>query len=234
MLTPSGDAWMTSTVAPSAAQCGGRGAERGAVAAVEHDVQAGELATLERVDERRDVVVECGAVLARHTDPEARGPRLGLGDRERAQLLLDLALEHLGDLAATAGEQLDAVVAERVVAGGDDRTGRTALTRRVGDAGCGEHAHQEDVGTLGAETGDQRRLEHGARTTRVAAHHEGLLAAEHPRRGAAERGHELGGELDVGDAPHPVGAESQRHVWPMSKCWARLSASSTAAPCGPS
>ena len=127
MLTPSGDAWITSTVAPSAREGGGRGAERGAVAAVEHHVQIGELAALQRVDERRDVVVERGAVLARHADAEPLGSGLGLRDGERAQFLLHFALERLGDLAPAGCEQLDAVVAEGVVTGGDHCRRRAAL-----------------------------------------------------------------------------------------------------------
>ena len=60
------------------------------------------------------------------------------------------------------------------------------------------------------------------------------IATEHTGRGTTERSDQLGGELDVGDAAHSVGAEPQRHVEPISKMCARLSASSTAAPCGPS
>ena len=59
----------------------------------------------------------------------------------------------------------------------------------------------------------------------------GCSRAEHPRRGAAERDDELGGELGVGDAADAVGAEAQRHATPIERV---LSASSTAAPCGPS
>ena len=120
MFTPSGEAWITSTVAPSAARRG-RGAERGAVAAVDHHVQTAELAALQGVDERGDVLVERGAVLARHPDAHTLGPGFRLGDRERAELLLHLQLKRLGDLAPAGHEQLHAVVPVRVVARRDDR-----------------------------------------------------------------------------------------------------------------
>ena len=99
--------------------------------------------------------------------------------------------------------------------------------------GVGSTPDQHDVGTLGAQARDQRGLEHRARAARVAADHERFVAAEHAHSGATERGDQLRGELHVGDAAHPVGAESQRHVGHV-EVRARLSASSTAAPCGPS
>ena len=134
-----------------------------------------------------DVVVECAAVLARHADAHALGPGFRLGDRERAQLLLHLQLERLGDLAPAGREELDAVVAVRVVAGGDHRGGGAALTGDVGDAGRGEHPDEHDVGTLGAEPGHERGLEHRTRAPGVAPDDERLVATEHraPRRGRA-------------------------------------------------
>ena len=109
--------------------------------------------------------------------------------------------------------------------------GRAALTGDVGDAGRGEHPDEHDVGTLGAEPGHERGLEHRTRAPGVTPDDEGLVATEHAHRGAAERGDELGGELPVGNPAHPVGAEAQRHDVGTAT---RLSASSTAEPYGPS
>ena len=94
----------------------------------------------------------------------------------------------------------------------DHRRGRAALARPTrATPGVGSTPTSDDVGALGAEPGDERGLEHRARAAGVAPDDERLLGAEHAHRGAAERGDELGGELDVGDAAHAVGAEAQRH-----------------------
>ena len=76
------------------------------------------------------------------------------------------------------------------------------------------------------EPAAQRGLDAGARLAGVAPDDE-RVAAEHPRRGATERGDEVVGEISVGVAADAVGAEPQHGR-------ARVSASSTAAPCGPS
>ena len=90
-------------------------------------------------------------------------------------------------LRPPAREELDAVVFVRVVAGGDHRRRGAALAGEVRDAGSGEHAGEDHVGAFGADSRDQRRLEHRAGTARVAADDERLPGAEHarPRRGRA-------------------------------------------------
>ena len=78
MLVPSGAALSTSTSAPSARSAVGRGPERGAVAAVDHHAQAGEVAALRasRRGRRRSRRAAL-AVLAGH--PDAGADRAGLG-----------------------------------------------------------------------------------------------------------------------------------------------------------
>src|SRR5699024_5571110 len=87
----------------------------GPVGAVDGDPQ-----TLERAPGRRDQVVDVAAVrglgvLLDAAHAVARGA-LPVG----VQAGLDGVLERVGELEATAGEELDAVVRHRVVRGGDD------------------------------------------------------------------------------------------------------------------
>ena len=95
----------------------------------------------------------------------------------------------------------------------------------VGHPGRGQHAEVDDVGPLGGQAGRQGGLEQRARTAGVAADDEGRRGQD-PGRGAPEGQGQLGRQLLVCDTSDPIGAEAcRRH---------RLTAWSTAAPCGPS
>ena len=88
------------------------------------------------------------------------------------------------------------------------------------DAGGGQDAQQQHVHTGGREPRHDGRLEELARDAGVATHDsdgtapggpERAALAEHVcgRDGEVER--ELGGEVPVGEAPHPVGSEQTTH-----------------------
>ncbi len=117
------------------------------------------------------------------------------------------------------------------MAGGDHGRRGTPLASEERDARGGEHTGEDDVGTLGTDARDQRGFEHRSGSAGVAADDERLPGAEHPDRGAAERGDELDGELGVRDPTHAIRAETQSHGDAIK---GRATASSTAEPCGPS
>jgi len=81
------------------------------------------------------------------------------GAEEAVDLGLQPGLHLVAQLAPPAGEELDAVVLERVVGGGDDRR-RVALGgREPGHAGRWQHADIGHVEALGHEPGRKRGLE---------------------------------------------------------------------------
>ena len=93
-------------------------------------------------------------------------------------------------------------------------------------AGRRDDADRNERGTLEPEPAQQRGLDAGTRLPRVAADDE-ARRAEDPRRGATERGDEFVGEIGIRVAADAVGPEPQHGR-------AGTTASSTAAPCGPS
>src|SRR5207247_5356486 len=91
-----------------------------------------------------------------------------------------------------------------------------------------------DVGTVRAEPGDQRRLQHRARHPRIAPHGE-AGRAEYGGSSPPEGDHEFGRELGVGHAAHTVGAKTKSQLdLPGAAVMGVSSASSTGAPYGPS
>ncbi len=234
--------------AEAAQRVGGEGRER-AVGAVDDDVQAVEATTVEGGDEgveplghprrrgRRDLV-------------ERSGGR-GLG-QEGVEGGLELLLHVVGQLAAPGGEELDAVVGPRVVGGRDHRAGHAPGGAHPRHRRGGHDPEALGPGAAGGEPAGEGRLDAGTRRTGVAADDEARGPAEHLRRSCAEGGHEGVGEL-VGRAPHAIGAETEAHGRKTTTCaapegtahgakswgWStggrgRISAWSTAEPCGPS
>ena len=210
MLVPSGEAWSTSTSAPRARRAAGRGAEGGTVAAVDHHVHAVESTAFDRVDHVRDVVVERSAVLAGDADAHARRAGFGHLGGEGTQLVFDLQLELLGDLATAGREQLDPVVAERVVARRDHRAGRAPLRGEVRDSPGVGITPQSDTSAPSAQSPATSAASSIGPDRRVSRPiDERGVGAEHSRRGAAQGRDQLDGELGVGDTAHAVGAEPE-------------------------
>ena len=153
---------------------------------------------------------------------------LGVGQHGR-QLAFDLALDLGGQLGPEQAEQLDPVVGERVVRGRDHRTGqpsaarRTAATPGVGStprSTTSAPSEARPAEKAACRSGPERRVSRP--TTKVRAGR--TRAAARP-----EGQGQLGRQLQVGDAPHPVGAETgRRHGSSALTAW------STAGPCGPS
>ena len=122
MLRPSGVLWMATTSAPAAANSARGDGAGGAVGAVDDDAQPGEVAALEGVD--------AGGRRSRASPRRrAAGPARRVGGGRSSDLALDALLDLVGQLDAAAGEQLDAVVAVRVVRGRDHRPDGVAPAR---------------------------------------------------------------------------------------------------------
>ena len=103
----------------------------GAVGAVDHDLEAGE------IDARRQRRgAEILVATARLVDTRGLAERVRLARQRRlVQVRLDLLLEFVGQLAAVRVEELDAVVFVQVVRRADDDAEAAAeLLRQVGDA----------------------------------------------------------------------------------------------------
>ena len=187
----------------------------GAVGAVEDNVEVVEHVVLGKGVLQGDDVA-AGRVL------DARGPAhlLGHGPERRHLLredeVLDVRLHLVGQLEAVGREDLDAVVLEGVVRGGDDHAGVGAHGGGdEGDARGGQRPDQLDVDAHGADARGQRVLEHVAGQAGVLADDDGVAAhavLDDEGDGPAELHGDLGGHgVDVGDAADTVGAEELFH-----------------------
>ncbi len=147
--------------------------------------------------------------LARPIWPEGTSRLL----RARVHQRLDLGFRLVGELVALGVEQLDAVVGEGIVRGGDhDAEIGSQRAREHGHGGRGHRPQQEDVHAHGGEARHQGRLDHVAREPRVLADHHAVrapaavgeqLAGRHADAERDLRGH----GQPVGEAADAVGAE---------------------------
>jgi hypothetical protein len=134
-------------------------------------------------------------------------PAVGAGEAR-----LDPRLDLVGQLVAVRPEQLDAVVLERVVRGGDDHA-KIGLERagQHGDGRRRQGAEQDHVHAHGHEPGGQRRLQHVAGQPGVLADHDPVqMAAARELRAGRQRDPERGfrgHRLEVRRAADAVGAE---------------------------
>ena len=124
---------------------------------------------------------------------------------------LDPRLDLVRQLVAVRSEQLDAVVLVRVVRGGDHHA--EVAAHRPGDHRDGRRrrrSEQQNVDADRGEAGDQRIFDHVARQARVLADHHPVAVLAAPERHArrlTDLQRDVGGDLDVGLSPDPVGAE---------------------------
>lgn len=125
-------------------------------------------------DERSNVAVAALHVVHRGADVVARGQR-------HLALAIDVVLDELQyvlvHLKAVAVDELNAVIAKRVVARADhDAAIEAALHGLMRHARRGDHVQHIGVRTARDQTAHQRRLEHITRATRVLAHDDACLA----------------------------------------------------------
>ena len=181
---------------------------RRTVGAVDVDLDALQRKVRAR-DERGNIavatlhVVHCGA------DVVARGQR-------HLALAIDIVLDELQHvlvhLKAVAVDELNAVIAKRVVARADhDAAIETALHGLMRHARRGDHVQHICVRTARDQATHQRRLEHVARATRVLAHDHACLALAVgtviPTHKTADLVRMLYGQPNVGLAAKSVGAK---------------------------
>ena len=137
-----------------------------------------------------------------------------------ASSCLDLLLGGVGELAAFAVEELDAVVLGRVVRGRDDDA---EVEREQRDGGRRQHAAEDAVAAGRDDAARERLLELDARGARVAAD-EDLRRARPERRRAAEPLDELGRQELAHDAADTIGAEvppsHERRIYRLLNCGA--------------
>ena len=125
-------------------------------------------------DERGNVAVAALHVVHRGANVVARGQRY-------LALAIDVVLDELQHilvhLKAVAVDELDTVIAKRVVARADhDATVEAALDRLVRHARRRNHVQHVGVRAARDQATHQRRLEHIAGSTRVLAHDDACLA----------------------------------------------------------
>ncbi len=191
-----------------------RGAVGGAVGAVEHYLATGEVER-EGLLQLAQVVLQAAVQL-----PHVAGV---LGRRRLVDQRLDPGLDLVGELHALAVEELDPVVVEGVVGGGDDR-GEVEAEALDEDRGGGgrQDAGQQRVPACGGDSGGQRGLQHRPRLAGVADDQDlGPLGLQGGRGRPAQGGRQLGAEEGASLSPDPVGSEELargRHPAPVSAC----------------
>ncbi len=128
------------------------------------------------------------------------------GIEDAVQLILDGLLEVHGQLHPPRAEQLDAVVAERIVRRRDDDGGQVSLDGQPRQRRSGQDAHVDDVSALAGQSRTQGGLQHGPGLPCVSTDQE-CGGSDGPRDGASQSHDQLGRELGVGAASYSIGAE---------------------------
>src|SRR5919197_1997277 len=164
-----------------------------AVRAVDDHLQAAEIGT-DALDDVFEVAVRGNADVV---------DRPGLSRKGRVEQRLDFLLGLVGELAALAVEELDAVVLGRVVRGGDDGA---EVKREQRDGRGRQHAGQNGVPSRRDDPARKGLLELGPRGARVAPD-EDAPALRPEGRGPAEPLDELGSQVLADDSSDPVGPE---------------------------
>ena len=128
-------------------------------------------------------------------------------------------LQGVDELEAVGAEELDAVVAPRIVRGGDDHAGvKAVLAGQERDGGRGYDAGALDAGSGRAQAGGERGGDPGARFAGIAAEeHGGLRGGFAQRMGEGKACCVDGGGVErrfTGNGANAVGAEEfPRAYW---------------------
>ena len=183
---------------------------RRSVRAVDGDADAVEPVG-ERPLEVLDIAVGEEGRAVHPADPQSLGERQLV---EPADLRLDLGLDVIGELMAVRAEELDAVVAHRVVGGGDDDAGiGVDQLGEIGDRGGRDDADEMDVDAERADSRRERALEHVAGDPGVAPDEDLgvlMLSAQDVCGRRAEAKREVRAQLGVGDTSDAVCSEQLR------------------------
>ena len=121
-------------------------------------------------------------------------------------------LQGIVKLLAGCREQLDPVVGPGIVRRRHHGPDRATTLGFEGDLRRRRDAEADHVESFQSEPVAQRTIEDLGGLTGVPAHHDArdTIGTEHPSRGAAEPGGELGGQFGEGDTSDAVGAELHR------------------------
>jgi hypothetical protein len=177
---------------------------RGAVRAIEDDVEAREVEIVETLMKGAQVVLRRAVQVAHATDRARRGVRPACRDRE-----FDLDLCVVGELVAVAAEELDPVVAPAVVRGRQhDAEVEAVAVDQQRRRRRGQDPRQQRIAAGRADAGGDRGLEHLARLACV-AHDQDLrtVGFELGCGRTRERERELGADELARDAADAVGPE---------------------------
>ena len=162
-------------------------------------------------DQVADVAITAGGIIDDLTDVLAGG----VGQIMLAvQVLLDLVDDLLLHLLAMAIDELQAIILERVVAGGDHNAAVKLIhLSDVGHAGGGGHVHQVNVAAGSGDTGRQSALEHIAGTAGILADDDlGLVVtAIVPAQETAHLEGVVHGQIHIGFAAEAVSTKIFRH-----------------------
>ncbi len=202
----------------------GRDPRRRTVGAVDDDLQPVQ-AVGQDADEMRDVVVEALVVDGDPAHAGAGRPRPRLTGAVGAVGLLDPVLQLVGELVAATGEELDAVVGHRVVAGGEHHAEvRAERAGQIRDRRGRKHAHPQHVHAGAGQTRDDRGLQELTGRAWIASDHrhrpvtfECARFREHMRRSDRQTERQLRRQIRIGDAAHTVRAEESSHWCPPSR-----------------
>ncbi len=199
----------------------GRNAGGGAVRLVQDDLEPVQ-AVGEDTDEVRDVLVEALVVVGDAADAGAGRTVPGGAGAVLVVDGLDAVLELVGELVAAAGEELDAVVGHRIVAGGEHHAEvGTQRTGEIRHRRGGQHTDAQDVHARAREARDDRGLQEFAGGAGVAADdrgrpvaREGACLGEYVGSCHGETERELSRQIRVGDAAYTVRPEELSHCCP--------------------
>jgi hypothetical protein len=125
-----------------------------------------------------------------------------------AHQLRDPLLVGVGQLAAVAAEELDAVVLVGVVRGGDDGAQRRLRApREHGHAGRRDHPRRLRPAAGRDDALDECRLEPDARLAGIAADQDAAAGAGKAGAGSSQAAGQCRRQIGTGDAAHAVGPE---------------------------
>ncbi len=182
-------------------------------------------------DARQRALGEFDVAVVRAVDAAGAADAGAVGELARQILveqLLDPHLDVVGQLVAVGTEQLDAVVVERIVRGGDHHAEVGA--HRARQHGDGRRRHRTELQHVHADRGEarlQRGLDHVAGQPRVLADHDAMTmiaAQEHQTGRLADAQRKLRRDHAVGATADSVRSEifaSHRHTPPRRRQPAR-------------
>ena len=187
-----------------------------AIGAVEHDLQSAQTQVPDRTFRKFDVTAAGVVDPVGLADPVAG--HMPLPELRIKDVLFDLKFDVVRQLEAVGGENLDPVVAGRIVAGGDhDAAGGPHRLGQVGDRRSRHRPDRKHIHAHAGQPGGQRIFKHITGNARILAEHDPLAAvvaarSEHQRGGLADQQRELrGNRINIRLAADAIGSKQFFH-----------------------